>query len=45
MNTIQRYLYILTFVPVLERGHDKESNSLVGALFKDGGSKTLVCPS
>lgn len=35
----------LTFVPVLQRGHHKEADGLVGALLQDGGGETLVRPS
>lgn len=34
----------MTFVPVLQRGHHKEPNGLVGALFEDGGGEALVRP-
>lgn len=37
--------FTLTFVPVLQRGHHIEADSLVGALFQDRGGETLVCSS
>lgn len=36
--------FTLTFVPVLQRGHDVEADCLVGALFQDGGGEALVRP-
>lgn len=43
-SKVKQFPCTLTFVPVLQRRHHKEPNSLVGALFEDRRCHALICP-
>lgn len=46
-DTAKKFIHkhALTLVPVPERGHDEESDRLIGSLFEDSCCEALIRPS